>query len=317
MKTTLIRLAQASILVAVFYLGMVAISSTVYSDNRRLICYFLPYIQRVGGQESLMLADYSAEQPYEAIVLGSSHAYRGYDPRIFEEANIRLFNAGSSSQNTLVSRALTEHILQPSAQQLYLIDVYDKVWSGDGIESCNRLIQNSISHDFSLDLAFYPLDLRKINQYSTWLFSNTTVKEVEAKDYVRLGYCSQQDTLTKAPEALPSPETINPLFEQQLKKTMELLDRAGASYIFVSHPQPVTQGLQTYHAPLKKIVENIAKASNTFYLDYTLDSRFADYGYFADANHLNQRGVDLFNTILIKDLKEKKPELLDRFQTSP
>ena len=37
----------------------------------------------------------------DVLVLGSSHAYRGFDPRIFKKAGIKLFNFGSSGQTLL------------------------------------------------------------------------------------------------------------------------------------------------------------------------------------------------------------------------
>jgi hypothetical protein len=316
MKTTLVRLLQSTFLIVVFYLCMVALTSLFYKDNRRLICYFLPYIQRVGGQEPLMLSDYNAQKKYDIVVLGSSHAYRGYDPRIFANENIQLFNAGSSSQNTLVSRALATHILQPSDGQLYIIDIYDKVWSGDGIESCNRFIQNSPSAALNTDLTLHALDLRKINQYSTWLFSDLTQFEVEAKDYVADGYCSKNDSLQSPPQALEGPEEINPLFQVHLDRLLQLLEEKSVEYIFVSHPHPTTEGLEAYHKPMKTYIDSLAAAKNTFYFDYTSHPSFSDFGYFADANHLNQKGVDLFNELLIRDLKEKLPSLMEGFQTS-
>jgi hypothetical protein len=37
----------------------------------------------------------------DILVIGSSHVYRGFDPRFFSKKGIRLFNLGSSAQTPL------------------------------------------------------------------------------------------------------------------------------------------------------------------------------------------------------------------------
>ena len=78
------------------YVAVIFIFSNVQLIDRRMSLFFIPNLQRNGGQELKMMRDLTSNQTkYDAIVLGSSHAYRGYDPRIFEQVGINLFNMQS------------------------------------------------------------------------------------------------------------------------------------------------------------------------------------------------------------------------------
>ena len=38
-----------------------------------------------GGGTYIKIKDYNAKEKHDIVIVGSSHAYRGYDPRIFKE----------------------------------------------------------------------------------------------------------------------------------------------------------------------------------------------------------------------------------------
>src|SRR5438067_355769 len=52
--------------------------------------------------------DAARHEPVEVVVFGSSHAYRGFDPRVFAAAGHTLVNLGSTNQTPLNSRFLAE-----------------------------------------------------------------------------------------------------------------------------------------------------------------------------------------------------------------
>lgn len=54
------------------------------------------------------------------------------------------------------------------------------------------------------------------------------------------------------------------------------------------------------------IINNLSKANNVPYLDYTNDPICNDSNYFCVAVHLNQKGAELFSTKLANDLKAMK-----------
>lgn len=54
-----------------------------------------------------------------------------------------------------------------------------------------------------------------------------------------------------------------------------------------------------------RLVDQIAKETDTPYYDYSLDKRFVnDHSLFMDGDHLNRNGARIFTDILLKDVKE-------------
>jgi len=77
--------------------------------------------------------DYSfSREKYENInknidiaIFGSSHAYRTFDPRIFEvQLGLNTYNFGSSSQHLITTEAVMDDVLSNNNVKLAIIDVY-------------------------------------------------------------------------------------------------------------------------------------------------------------------------------------------------
>ena len=96
--------------------------------------------------------EHSDIESLDIIILGSSTCYRGIDPYHFAEANLSGFNLCSSSQSLFNSKHLLNLSLQQNANpRAILIDVYPKMWTSSGIESCRDL---TINHDHALKAPF-------------------------------------------------------------------------------------------------------------------------------------------------------------------
>ena len=92
--------------------GLIALTSyiTLFS-----VLYFIrignvPLVYRTtqgnvfkGGLTYKKFQDFDKNEKYDIIILGSSHAYRGYDPVIFESYGYKIYNLGTSAQTLLSS----------------------------------------------------------------------------------------------------------------------------------------------------------------------------------------------------------------------
>ena len=88
----------------------------------------------------------------DVVILGSSTCYRGIDPNHFAEVDLRSFNLCSSSQSLFNSKHLLQWSLKQGANpSAILVDVYPKMWTSSGIESCRDL---TINHDHALQAPF-------------------------------------------------------------------------------------------------------------------------------------------------------------------
>jgi hypothetical protein len=91
-------------------------------------------------------------EPIDAVILGSSTCYRGIDPYHFAKLDFRSFNLCSSSQSLFNSKHLLQWSLQEVANpSAILVDVYPKMWTSSGIESCRDL---TVNHDHALQVPF-------------------------------------------------------------------------------------------------------------------------------------------------------------------
>ena len=304
MKQTIARIIQMVLLSAFFYAAAMFVLNKVTYKNKRLSCHFMPYLQKAGGQERLMALDFQSNKTYDVLVYGSSHVYRGYDPRNFERHGLSLFDAGSSAQSTRGSLILAKHLIPPSSGKLVIFDIYDAVWGIPDLENSNLLIQNIPNNAVKIESFTARPDIRKFNQLISSWFTGSHIIERTAKDYIANGYCSKPDTVQMPWAPVDIISTIDESYVNDFKELISLTESQNVKYIFVSHPLPAIKDLANNHNRLRPIIEEIAQKNGIIYLDYTHHPDFQNIENFADENHLNQAGVDRFNEMLIADLKK-------------
>jgi len=78
----------------------------------------------------------------EVLVLGSSHAYRGFDPRIFNQHGMKVFNFGSSSQSPIQTEMLLKKYYEKMNPQVVIFEIYPGVFSIDGAEGAIGLLSS-------------------------------------------------------------------------------------------------------------------------------------------------------------------------------
>ena len=78
----------------------------------------------------------------DILVVGSSHAYRGFDPRIFASHNLKMFNLGSSSQSPIETDMLVKKYIDYLNPKIVIYEVYPDVFRNDGVESSIDLVTN-------------------------------------------------------------------------------------------------------------------------------------------------------------------------------
>jgi lysophospholipase L1-like esterase len=66
---------------------------------------------------------------------------------------------------------------------------------------------------------------------------------------------------------------------------------------------PLQEGFEAYHSPAAKVIESMAARQGAYFLDFTELKDFSEHRYyFSDETHLNQKGVEAFNGILLDSL---------------
>jgi hypothetical protein len=313
MMSELRRILTASMTLAMISLGWYA--AVVWATNfpvkkgKRLASFCLPYLQSTGNQEGCMLTDYmkSGVGP-QILVLGSSHAYRGYDPRLFAADGRTLFCLGTSSQTPVDTAVLVHDLVLPklSSQQakpLILLDIYDRLFEMPAFEGTSRLIQNAVQDATAWHHLTAAPDIRLFNAFAVRLATHAGKTEVQTADYVSNGYCSQAPPATDQVPHFLEPFAGRPDQLQAFDAVLGQLVGAGLQVIVVSTPMPQAEGFATYRASFRKEIDPILSHHGVIYLDYTQEHPLQWPNHFGDSHHLNQAGVEVFNPILLERLK--------------
>ncbi len=285
----------------VIYAGAIFIFSNVQLIDRRMSSFFIPNMQRNGGQEMQMMRDLTSNQTkYDAIVLGSSHAYRGYDPRIFEQSGMNLFNAGTSSQNAKGSLVLYNEYLR-NRTDVFILDIYDPVFELEGTESNMRLIQNVPTNEAAVALVQQEFKMYTVNAMAVRLASLNVKDEAPNNDYVKNGFCEKKGILYAVEPLNDSVFDANEEMFVAFETLIKQMQADGKRIVLCSHPLPASAGLHNYHDKFLARFTPLIQRLGVPYIDLTYYSEGFGVNEFADLSHLNQQGVELYNRLLLRN----------------
>lgn len=251
-----------------------------------------------------------AHADVDILFLGSSHAYRGFDPRVFSSRGLRTFNLGSSSQSPLQTKLLVARYLDHLNPQLVVMDVYPLTFDIDGVESSLDLIANDT---IRLDMLYMALKLKNIGVLNTLLYGS--IRQLFGLDaafqepmvinndtYVSGGYV-QKD---------PGPFRLRPKREplgwgppdyQQLSFATMMVQLRSRGIPVILIQTPVT----SVHRYSTEEREMLAMHFGRFAPYVDLSDLFPqdDSTLFYDGHHLTQQGVELFNGAFIDTLMQR------------
>ncbi|MFN3404011.1 MAG: hypothetical protein ACK40G_07940 [Cytophagaceae bacterium] len=236
----------------------------------------------------------------DVVVFGSSHAYRGFDPRIFERKGVRLFNLGSSSQTPIQSKYLAKKFLNQLNPKTVIIEVYPDMFESDGVESTVDLLSNCPLNE---ELILHSLKTKSIRVYNTLIYAifnyyfnvKNKVETIDLKneEYIPNGYL-QRKTINNDLISITKNRII--LFNDEQKRAFEdLLQLCQSTNCKIYLVQaPVTKG-EYFRVNNNNEIDQYFKSFNCDYLNFNLDSINYTNELFYDSHHLNQKGVELFN----------------------
>ena len=263
------------------------------------------------GHLNSRIKDIQNFKDIDILFLGSSHCYRGFDPRIFKPYGYTTFNLGSSAQSHIQTNILLSRHLESLFPKLVIYEVYPGTMVTDGVESSLDLIANDRNDWLTLKMIWSTMNLKVLNTaiygfYTDFLGKDKNYKEPVRKENHRDTYISggfvQKDVKTYQYDSMKKGTyTFNPIQLEHFRKNLEFLKQGGIPYILVQ--APITKA--RYNAKTNN--QEYTKLMSTYgtYLDFNTKLNLDDSLYFYDSHHLNQNGVELFNVSLIKFLQTK------------
>jgi hypothetical protein len=241
----------------------------------------------------------------DVLFLGSSHASQGFDIRIFKQAGYSTFNLGSFSQSPLQTRILMERYLKQINPKLVVFEVYPGIFIPNNIEAATDLISNDCLDTMAVNMA---LGMKNISVYNTLAYSwydnlkgsppPDSIEMSPELTYVHGGYIeTEMRYYSNRPVKKKRKWRLD---EKQLKAfemTLALLKKNKIPYVLLVAPIPKS----SYEARLNNAEFDAYMKTKGSYYNYNGKIALNDSLHFLDNNHLNQRGVELFNNELLKN----------------
>ena len=246
----------------------------------------------------------------DILFLGSSHAYRGFDPRVFKKYGIKSFNLGSSNQTPIQTEILLKRYLNSLNPKIVVFEAFPGVFSSDGVESAMDLIANDKIDYQTIKMA---LDLNHVKVYNTLICGmirdllNLDSDFVEPeriqkwKDtYIKGGFVEKEISFFENNEvySLKKWDLVKyqkDAFERIIKK----LTKLKINVILVQ--APITKERHNSYSNNSEIDSYFKSLADYYNFNDILN--LPSTTYFSDSDHLNQYGVEIFNKSFIDILK--------------
>ncbi|MCH2199451.1 MAG: hypothetical protein MK081_11790 [Flavobacteriales bacterium] len=114
---------------------------------------------RAGGATNLRIPEFDslliAEETIDYLFVGSSTCYRGIDPSVMFEDEVRAYNLCSSSQQIMNARPLVEWALNHTQVEHLVIDIHPEIWPLSGVEPARDHLRNNnlVSNETFFEMA--------------------------------------------------------------------------------------------------------------------------------------------------------------------
>jgi len=295
------------VVATLFYLGIFFVLNKVEIAGKPLIFSMNKDLIWEGGNSYDRYREFSTDEHYDIILMGSSHAYRGFDPRIFEEHGLNMFNIGSSAQAIDDTEILLKELVNPDKVDLVVVEISPMSFTADPAESSAYLITNVPQENVAIEVAKNRWGMKSFNLYTQRLMRKSAAEPLyESNDYVGKGYCEKFDSLETLPDFVQF-KRYKPKdhFVDAFKGMISYAQEKKIELIFVTQPLPKEMD-QSIFPLFYEVVQESIQSTNIRYMDYAFKLPLSSLNHFYDHSHLNQSGVDIFNEQFIADLKTLK-----------
>lgn len=268
----------------------------------------LSYYKGSYGFTNSRLKEVKKIKNIDLLFLGSSHTYRGFDTRVFNEKNITSFNLGSSAQTPMQTSILLKRYLDSLNPKTIVYEVYPNSFSSDGVESALDIISNDDNDIYSIEMA---LKLGNMKTYNTLYYdflrellnlNSSYVEPLKKRDekYISGGFVEKKVYRYKYETHNKSKWNTNSHQLKEFENIINIIKEKKIELILVFAPIS-----SNYYNSFenKKTFDSIMREKGKYY-NFNKILKLDDSLHFYDSNHLNQNGVNLFNRKLISLLIE-------------
>lgn len=245
----------------------------------------------------------------DLLVIGSSQAYRGFDPRIFSKAGISIFNLGSSNQTPMQSDILLHEYIDRLKPETVFFIVYPEIFSVDGVESSLDLLANNKVGLRTIRLVLQQQNFKLINTMIYVLYRqlfnlNRNFKEQKQKGndiYISSGYVEKKLALFGYYKYKKNMWDYNEKQFRVFRRSLCWLHKKGIKVILIQSP---TVGPFCQSFTNNDVFDSLMDGLGTYY-NFNNFISLDDSLYFYDQFHLNKNGVEIFDNKVLELLGDK------------
>lgn len=267
------------------------------------------YIKGANGHMYSRAEEVKQTHDIDILVIGSSHAYRGFDPRIFESYGFEMFNLGSSSQSPWQTKVLLERYFSQLNPKMVIYEVYPRTLLSDGVEASMDLLSNDKNDFKSLKMA---VRLNHTKVYNTFFYASIdqllNIESFEQDDrkgndlYIDGGYVEKDFSTYKYDSVIRERWPIGEDSFEGFNEIIDFLESENVELYAVF--APITKAMYNSQENTNTYIKQIEKRTPLYNFNTILN--LDDSLHFYDPHHMNQKGVEIFNKVLIESI------LLDR-----
>jgi hypothetical protein len=310
----IVRGLRFAVVLLVVYAATIVVTSRVTAYPQYLAR--LTNLQPVTapGQAFLAFQEVMNHEKVDIVFIGSSHAYRSFDPRVFAREGLSTFNLGTRAQTPLNSYFLLKEYIGTLRPKLVIFETYPIILGNDGRESSLDLV-NDLPLSWSLArMAAASWDVSVWNKlFLRWIGPDLPAVSDRAEilpttdTYVGRGYVEKDPRFVDSRPFQPESVTVSNDQVKYLERSIDMLRDQGIQVVLVVTPLPrqTVAGILNYDDVSREQADLAARAG-VLYLDFNLGGQLdLDRAYFYDSHHLHQSGVELFLDKLILDLRAR------------
>ncbi len=316
------RLLLFGLLSAISYVGVlfaIANSPATIRDpiGRSTNAYPLVFVRQwahAGGDALLRFREINNYKDVDVLFVGSSHTFRSFDPRIFRVHGLSAFNMGSRAQTPLNSYYLLKKHIKRLNPRLIVFETYYEVFGRDGLESLLELVENLPLDSELWRIAWATKNIRSINAILIRILErgrepvhSLSVSLFPQDTYIEGGYLETQAGYQGSWRLEPHHIDVNTKQFEYLGRVIRLAKESGSRIVLVAQPLPrETREKILNRSEVSRMVAEVAKAHDVDYIDFNERSILEENVYYIDYHHLGQNGVNVFNAILISELRQRR-----------
>ncbi|MFT4752500.1 MAG: hypothetical protein ACI9GM_000451 [Salibacteraceae bacterium] len=246
----------------------------------------------------------------DVLFLGSSHAYRGFDTRIFEAEGYRSFNLGSSSQTPIQTKALLSRYLAVLNPKVVVYEVYPNTFCGDGVEASTDVIANDVNDWSSVRMLW---DSRNAKVLNTWIYASIRdlfdlngdfieplIKPESRDTYISGGYVEKEVYFYSKKSYLANHWSFNEKQVEEFESVLDMLEKKSIKTYLVFNP--ISSEFYKSYDNRQEFDQWMSGYGSYYNFNETISLN--DSLHFYDSNHMNQDGVEIYNQILVRLLRK-------------